>query len=148
MRPVVALSALRGVHAGEALVMAEVEIGLRAVIGDEHLAVLVRAHRARIDVQIGVELAQPHAIAARLQQRAERRRGDAFAQGGNHAAGDEDKPRHGRPVYAKPNRGAGSTVADVRQCVAVSLLTRPSWSAARPAWPAARRRRRAAGAGG
>ena len=62
-----------GAAAGEALVMAKVEIGLGAVVGDEHLAVLGRAHRAGIDVEIGVELAQAHRIAARLQQRAERR---------------------------------------------------------------------------
>ena len=31
----------------EALVVAEVEVGLGAVVGDEHLAVLERAHRAR-----------------------------------------------------------------------------------------------------
>jgi hypothetical protein len=30
-----------------------------------------------------------------LQQRAERRRCDALSKGGNHAAGDEDKPGHG-----------------------------------------------------
>ncbi len=56
---------------GEALVMAEVEIGLGAVVGDEDLAVLIRRHRAGIDVDIGVELAQPHFVAARLQQRAQ-----------------------------------------------------------------------------
>ena len=66
--------ALAGIDAGEALVVAEIEVGFGAVVGDEDLAMLVRAHRARIDVQIGVELAQPHAIAARLQQRAQRRR--------------------------------------------------------------------------
>ena len=81
--------------AGEALVVAEVEVGLGAVVGDEDLAVLVGAHRPRIDVEVGVELPQAHAVAARLQQRAERRRGDAFAEGGDHAAGDEDVPRHG-----------------------------------------------------
>ena len=75
--------------------MAEVEIGLGAVVGDEHLAVLGRAHRARIDVEIGVELAQAHGIAARLQQRAERRRSQTLAERGDHAAGDEDIPRHG-----------------------------------------------------
>ena len=96
MRPVVMLSIRLAGAAGEPLVVAEVEVGLGAVVGDEHLAVLVRAHRARIDVEIGVELAQPHAVAARLEQRAERRRGDAFAEGGDHAAGDEDVPRHGR----------------------------------------------------
>ena len=62
-----------GAAAGEALVMAEVEVGLGAVVGDEHLAVLGRAHRARIDVEIGIELSQAHGIAARLQQRAQRR---------------------------------------------------------------------------
>ena len=68
------LSLCRGVDAGEALVVAEVEVGLGAVVGDEDLAVLVRAHRARIDVEVGIELAQPDPIAARLQQRTQRRR--------------------------------------------------------------------------
>ena len=66
--------------AGEALVMAEIEIGLGAVVGDENLAVLIRRHRARIDVEIGVELAQPHLVAARLQQRAERRGSQTLAK--------------------------------------------------------------------
>ena len=68
------LSALVAGHAGEALVMAEVEIGLGAVVGDEDLAVLIGAHRPRIDVEIGVELAQPDRVAARLEERAEGRR--------------------------------------------------------------------------
>ena len=88
----------RGMDAGEALVMAEVQIGLGAVVGDEHLPVLVRAHRARIDVEIGVELAQADGIAAGLQQRAEGSGCDAFAKRGDHAAGDEYEPRHGRTV--------------------------------------------------
>jgi len=37
--------------------MTEVEIGLGAVVGDEHLAVLIRAHGPGIDIEIGVELA-------------------------------------------------------------------------------------------
>ena len=81
--------------AGEALVMTEIEIGLGAVVGDEDLTVLIGRHRARIDVEIGIELAQAHLVAARLQQRAERRRCKTLAQGGDHAAGDEDVPRHG-----------------------------------------------------
>ena len=44
-------------HAGEALVVAEVEVGLGAVIRHEHLTVLVRAHGTGVDVEIGVELA-------------------------------------------------------------------------------------------
>ena len=66
---------------GEALVVAEVEVGLGAVVGDEDLAVLIGAHRPRIDVEVGVELPQPHPVAARLEERAERRRSDAFAEG-------------------------------------------------------------------
>ena len=88
-----------GVAAGEALVMAEVEVGLGAVVGDEHLAVLGRAHRARVDVEIGVELAQADRIAARLQERPQSRRRQTLAERGNHAAGDENIPRHGtRPL--------------------------------------------------
>jgi hypothetical protein len=66
--------------AGEALVVAEVEVGLGAVVGDEHLAVLVGRHRAGIDVEIGVELAQADLVAARLQQRAERRGCETLAE--------------------------------------------------------------------
>ena len=39
-------------HAGVALVVAEIEIGLGAVVGDVDLAVLIGAHRARIDVEV------------------------------------------------------------------------------------------------
>ena len=66
--------------AGEALVMAEVEIGLGPVVGDEDLAVLVRAHGARIDVEVGVELAQADRVAAGLQERAEGGGGEALAE--------------------------------------------------------------------
>ena len=38
--------------AGEALVVAEVEVGLASVVGDEDLAVLERVHRSRVDVDV------------------------------------------------------------------------------------------------
>src|SRR5215469_12451229 len=41
----------------EPLIMAEIEVGLGAVIGDEHLAVLIGAHGPRIDIEIWVKLA-------------------------------------------------------------------------------------------
>ena len=75
MRPGGDVVGLGGRDAGEALVMAEIEVGLGAVVGDEDLAVLVGAHRPRIDVEIGVELAQADLVAARLQKRSEGRRG-------------------------------------------------------------------------
>ncbi len=66
-------------NAGEALVVAEVEIGLGTVVGDVDFAVLIRAHGAGINVEIGIELAQAHLVAARLQQRAQRCRCQSLA---------------------------------------------------------------------
>src|SRR5262245_6350956 len=50
------------------LVMAQVEVGFCAVIGDVDLAVLVRTHGSGIDVQIRVELQQADTEAAAFQQ--------------------------------------------------------------------------------
>ena len=47
---------LGGAHIDEALVVAEVKVGFRAVVGDEYLAVLERAHRPRINIDIRIEL--------------------------------------------------------------------------------------------
>src|SRR5581483_3180332 len=60
-----AVAPARG-DAGEALVMPEVEIGLGAVVGDVDLAMLVRTHRPGIDVEIRIELSEPHLESARL----------------------------------------------------------------------------------
>ena len=59
----------RRVRVGEALVVAEVEVGLRAVLGHEDLAVLVRRHRARVDVDVRIELLQADRQAARPSRR-------------------------------------------------------------------------------
>ena len=58
----------------EPLVVAEVEVGLAAVVGDEHLAVLERVHRAGVDVDVRVELLHRDPQATQLQQATERRR--------------------------------------------------------------------------
>jgi hypothetical protein len=50
----------------------EIEVGFRPVVGDKHFAVLIRAHGARIDIQIRIELLQPDCIATRLKESAER----------------------------------------------------------------------------
>ena len=55
----------------EALVVADVEIGLRTIVGDEHLSVLEGVHRARVDIEIGVELLHGDAQSARLEKVAE-----------------------------------------------------------------------------
>ena len=69
------------------LIMTEIEIGLGAVLGHIHLAVLVRAHGTGIDVDIWVELLGGDLQAARFQQSAERGGGDAFAQSRYNASG-------------------------------------------------------------
>jgi len=73
----------------EPLVVADVEVGLGAVLGDEDLAVLERAHRPRIDVQVRVELLHLHLQPARLEQAAKGGRGDALAERRDDAAGHE-----------------------------------------------------------
>ena len=73
--------------------MAEVEIGLGAVLGDEDLAVLERAHRPRVDVDVGVELLQLDPEAAGDEEAADRGGGDPLSEGRDHSAGDEDEPR-------------------------------------------------------
>jgi len=70
----------RGVGVRVALVVAEVEVGLRAVLGDEDLAVLVGRHRAGIDVDVGVELLEADGEALRDQQTADRGGGDPLAE--------------------------------------------------------------------
>ena len=99
-------------HAGEPFVMAKVQIGFGAIIGHKHLAMFKRRHGAGIDVQIGVEFAQPHRIAPRLQQRPQCGRGEPLAKRGYNAASDENIACHrlASPVnewrHAKP-RGPG-----------------------------------------
>ena len=64
----------------EALVVAEVEISFRPVVGDENFAVLKRRHRSRIDVQVRIELHQVDLQPAALQQAADRSRGQSLAE--------------------------------------------------------------------
>ena len=66
-------------HRDEALVMAEIEIGFCAVIGDEYFTVLERRHRAGIDVDVRIELHHRDFDAARFKNRGERCGGDPFA---------------------------------------------------------------------
>ena len=99
----------------EALVVAQVEVGLGAVLGDEHLAVLVGAHRAGVDVDVGVELLVGDLEAARLEEAPERGRRDALAEPRHHAAGDEDVLGHARDLRRATGRATHlATAYDVR----------------------------------
>ena len=81
---------------GEPFVVAQVEVGFAAVVQHVHFAVLVGAHRAGIDVDVRIELLHPHPQAAAFQQQADTGAGQAFAQGTNDAAGDENVFGHSK----------------------------------------------------
>src|SRR5262249_47271489 len=106
----------RQVLVEEALVVTDVEVGLGAVLGHEHLAVLERAHRAGVDVDVRVELLDLDLQAALLEQPAERGGGDALAEGRDDAAGDEDvlgrTPVHAA-VRPRPSRCASTGVRSI-----------------------------------
>src|SRR6185369_13938748 len=91
---------LGGGVAREALVVPEVQVGLRAVLGDVDLAVLVGAHGPRIDVDVGIALHERHVEAVAFEQRAYGRRGQALAQGRDDAARHEDV-LGGHPAYLR-----------------------------------------------
>src|SRR5216683_3997353 len=87
----------RQVLVDEPLVVAKVEVRFRAVVGDEHLAVLVGAHGPGVDVEVWVELLKGDAEVAGLQDVPERRRGDPLAERGDDTPGHENVLRHRRP---------------------------------------------------
>ena len=73
----------------EPLVVADVEVGLGAVLGHEDLAVLERTHRPRIDVQVGVEFLELDAQASGFQQAPERCGDDSLAERRDDSPRDE-----------------------------------------------------------
>ena len=80
----------------KALVVAEIEIDLAAVVEHKALAVLEGAHGAAVRVEVGVDLDARHAASGRLEQHGHRRRDDALAQPAQHA------PRHHHVLHVRP----------------------------------------------
>ena len=93
--------------------MADIEISLGAVFGDIDLTVLERVHRARIHVDVRIELLLQNLDAAATKQAAERGGCQAFAERGDNATGDENmlgnvllriamlSSNHGTSVYQR-----------------------------------------------
>ena len=114
-------------HVDEALVVSEVEVGLTAVVGDEHLAVLEGVHRAGVDVDVGVELLHRDPQAPGLEQPPERGGGEPLSEARCHATGHEDVLRQDsefsrattrendrwRPYHAAPQTSRTATVPRV-----------------------------------
>src|SRR6185369_14566166 len=84
-----------GAH--EALVVAQVQVGFRAVFRDEHLAMLEGRHGAGIHVDVGIKLHHRDFDFSRFEDRGEGGGGDALPEGGNDATGHEDVLGHDRP---------------------------------------------------
>src|SRR6185437_262980 len=78
----------------KAFVVAEIKIRFRAIVGNKDFTVLKRRHRSGIDVQVRIEFDERHVQPARFEQRADRRRRQAFTQAGNYAASYENVFRH------------------------------------------------------
>jgi hypothetical protein len=76
--------------AGEALVVAQIEVGLGAIFSHEDFPVLEGAHRAGVDVDVGVELEVGNLDAAGFKNRPEGGGSDAFAQRGHDTTGNKD----------------------------------------------------------
>ena len=81
---------LRKGRFGKALVVAQIEICFCAIIEDVDLAVLVRGHRAWIDVEIGVELLEKDFQAAVLKESSDGGCGESFSKAGDNASGDKN----------------------------------------------------------
>ena len=86
--------------ADETFVVPQVEIRLRTIVGDKHLAVLKRTHGAGIHIDIGIQLDHRDLQATGFKQSTEGGRGNTFAEGRHNAA---------RNKYAFSHAPEGST---------------------------------------
>ena len=75
---------------GEALIVTYVEVRLRAVVGDKDFTVLIGAHRAGVDVEVGIEFLDFDVDSAGFEHTSEGRCRDALAETADDSAGDEN----------------------------------------------------------
>ena len=113
--PVMVAGEMRG---GEALVVAEVEIGFRAVVRDKHFAVLIGRHCPGINVQVGIALLEGDFQAAAFKQASNRRRRYALSKRGNYAARHKDVLRAGPQAldFLRRSRRTTDYVRKARAC--------------------------------
>ena len=79
---------------GEPLIMAEIEVGFSAIVGNEDLSMLKGRHGAGIDVDVWVKLYQRNTEAASLEETANRRGRQTFSQARNHTTRNKDVFSH------------------------------------------------------
>src|SRR5712692_7523664 len=116
-----------------AFVVAQVEVGFGAVIGDEHLAMLKRVHGARVHVDVGIHLEQRDFEATALQESPDRRCRQALAQGRDDAARDKNEfgfasflagGIHGIVSSAR-RRSSGVSTSTVGRSVSLTVILYP-----------------------
>src|SRR5438309_9619005 len=78
------------IHIEDPLVTPQIQVDLRPVIEDEHLPVLVRVHRPRVHVQVGIDLDLTDLQSLRLQEDADGRGADALPEARQNATRDDD----------------------------------------------------------
>ena len=78
------------VFVNKALIVAQVKVCLRTVLGHKDLPVLIRTHRPRIHIDIGIQLLRGHLQPPRLQKPAQGGCRNALSQAGDHTAGHEN----------------------------------------------------------
>ena len=72
------------------LVMSQVQICFRPVVGNKDFTMLNGIHCTRIDIDVGIEFLHSHLIAPRLEKPSQGRGGDPLSQAGYHASGDKN----------------------------------------------------------
>ncbi len=101
-------------HVDEALVVPQVEVGLTAVLGDEHLTVLERVHGAGVDVDVRVELLHRDPETPGLEEAPEGGCGEALAEARGNAAGHEDVLRQDLSTFCTGLRSHANPTAGDR----------------------------------
>ena len=98
---------VRQLDVDETLVVPQVEVRLAPVASHEHLPVLVRRHRPRVDVQVRVELLHRDRQPSALQDAPDRRRADPLTDRAHHAPRHEDVLRRHTPPTPLSLEGRG-----------------------------------------
>ena len=71
--------------------MTDIEVGLGSILGDEYFAMLERAHRAGVDIEVSVEFLAIHSLPHTLQYGSDRCCGDPLSDTREDTSCDEDK---------------------------------------------------------
>ena len=118
----------------EALVVAQIQIRFRAVLGHVNLPVLIGAHGSRIRIDVRIQLLGRDPDAARLQQPPEGRCRNALAQAGYHAAGYENILGHrsASPRVIPPSRSSPDFSVCPRPAPCSRWCSRPAAAGERP----------------